>query len=199
MTTNPVSEPERADGFFVRWARRKAEQRRNEPVVAAAVAPPMLDALPAPNAVEPATPPTTEPAPTLDDVALLAPGAEVSRFIQPGVDAGVQRAALKKLFADPHFNVMDGLDVYIDDYGKPDPIPESMLRQMNQSKFLRLFEEDEKQQTQPQVPGAIAPSSEVEATAPVDGPAHPRPDEDPDLQLQPDDPDRWPGAPEEPR
>jgi hypothetical protein len=33
----------------------------------------------------------------------------------------VRNAALKKLFTDPHFNVMDGLDVYIDDYGKPDP------------------------------------------------------------------------------
>ena len=30
---------------------------------------------------------------------------------------------MKKLFSDPHFNVMDGLDTYIDDYGKPDPIP----------------------------------------------------------------------------
>ena len=28
---------------------------------------------------------------------------------------------------------MDGLDTYIDDYGKPDPIPMPMLRQMNQS------------------------------------------------------------------
>ena len=30
---------------------------------------------------------------------------------------------MKKLFSDPHFNVMDGLDTYIDDYGKPDPLP----------------------------------------------------------------------------
>jgi hypothetical protein len=40
---------------------------------------------------------------------------------------------MKKLFSDPHFNVMDGLDSYIADYGKPDPIPLSMLRLMNQS------------------------------------------------------------------
>jgi hypothetical protein len=39
--------------------------------------------------------------------------------------------ALKKLFTDPHFNVMDGLDTYIDDYGKPDPIPESWYGRMN--------------------------------------------------------------------
>ena len=53
---------------------------------------------------------------------------------------------MKKLFADPHFNVMDGLDTYIDDYGKPDPIPLAMLRQMNQSKFLRLFDDDEEEE-----------------------------------------------------
>ena len=39
----------------------------------------------------------------------------------------VKRAALRKLFTDPHFNVMDGLDIYIDDYSKPDPMPEGML------------------------------------------------------------------------
>ena len=50
---------------------------------------------------------------------------------------------MKKLFADPHFNVMDGLDIYIDDYSKSDPIPESMLRQMASAKFLKLFDEDE--------------------------------------------------------
>ncbi|RZT97629.1 DUF3306 domain-containing protein [Rivibacter subsaxonicus] len=211
--TAPERESDPADGgFFSRWSRRKAEQRREEPAVVPAVVPPVAGATPAPVAVEPAALPAAlpaaeqaPPAPTLEDVALLAPGDEVSRFIKPGVDAGVQRAALKKLFADPHFNVMDGLDTYIDDYGKPDPIPESMLRQMNQSKFLRLFEEDEEKPVQQPVT-AVAPatapdaapvsSSEVEATAPVDGPANTPPDEDPDLQLQPDDPDRRPGAPE---
>ena len=46
---------------------------------------------------------------------------------------------MKKLFADPHFNVMDGLDTYIDDYGKPDPIPQSMLRQLDQSAVPRAL------------------------------------------------------------
>lgn len=33
-------------------------------------------------------------------------------------EESVKRAALKKLFSDPRFNVMDGLDVDIDDYSK---------------------------------------------------------------------------------
>ena len=55
----------------------------------------------------------------------------------------VRNAAMKKLFADPQFNVMDGLDIYIDDYSKSDPIPEAMLRAMTSSKFLKLFDDEE--------------------------------------------------------
>ncbi len=62
-----------------------------------------------------------EPALTLDDVARLTPSADFSRFVARSVDPAVRNAALKKLFADPRFNVMDGLDTYIADYGKPDP------------------------------------------------------------------------------
>jgi hypothetical protein len=50
---------------------------------------------------------------------------------------------MKKLFTDPHYNVMDRLDIYIDDYSQPDPIPESMLRQMVSAKFLNLFKTEE--------------------------------------------------------
>jgi hypothetical protein len=63
--------------------------------------------------------------------------------MQSGVDAVDRNAALKKLFTDPHYNQMDGLDIYIDDYGKPDPIPEAMLKRLMASKFLGLFEEEE--------------------------------------------------------
>jgi hypothetical protein len=43
---------------------------------------------------------------------------------------------LKQLFRDPHFNVMDGLDVYIDDYSKPDPIDPDIVRQMVQGRYI---------------------------------------------------------------
>ncbi|MGA0611805.1 DUF3306 domain-containing protein [Caldimonas sp. KR1-144] len=178
------------EGFFSRWSRQKLAERPADPAPEAPVAPPVTPApvaVPAPVEM-PAAESPAEPAPTLDDVARLAPGDEVSRFVRAGVEPDVQRAALKKLFADPHFNVMDGLDVYIDDYGRPDPIPESMLRQMAQSKFLRLFDEDEHPENAPQEPAASEPRSQAELE-PEHGPATPA-DEDPDLQLQRDDPAR---------
>ena len=82
------------------------------------------------------------PVPTLEDVATLTRTSDYSRFVQPGVGRDVSNAAMKKLFSDPHFNVMDGLDTYIDDYGKADPLPPSMLRLMNQAATLGLFDEE---------------------------------------------------------
>ncbi len=67
----------------------------------------------------------------------------------PGVDAQVKNAAMKKLFADPHFNVMDGLDTYIDDYGRADPIPKAMLRQMVQARMLGLLDDELEEQPLP--------------------------------------------------
>ena len=79
--------------------------------------------------------------PDLPPVESLTPDSDFTRFMQPDVPRASRNAAMKKLFTDPHFNVMDGLDIYIDDYTKEDPIPESMLRELAQSKMLGLFDE----------------------------------------------------------
>jgi hypothetical protein len=54
------------------------------------------------------------------------------------VEEGVKRAALKKLFSDPRFNVMDGLDTYIDDYTKSEPISEAMLATLEHARQTLL-------------------------------------------------------------
>jgi hypothetical protein len=53
-----------------------------------------------------------------------------------GVDESVKRSAMKKLFTDPHFNIMDGLDIYIDDYNKFEPISPALLASLNHAKAL---------------------------------------------------------------
>lgn len=138
-----------ADGFLGRWARRKQEVREGRPVEEPVVPVAAPDPVPAhagtvqvavvPPAAQPVEPP---PPPTLQDVRALTPQSDFSPFMARDVDPEVKNAAMKKLFSDPHFNKMDGLDIYIDDYSKPDPLPESMLRQMASAKFLNLFEEE---------------------------------------------------------
>jgi len=194
------------EGFLSRWSRRKAQVRTGveaepAPAAPAVVATPLSAPLPAaPPASDVAAPPAAEapPLPTMDDVAALTRESDYARFVMPGVDDGVKSAAMKKLFSDPHFNVMDGLDTYIDDYNKPDPIPLAMLRQMNQSKFLGLFDDDEQRDGEPddnrriepmQAPAPVLPS-ETAADAAPDPIAD---DHHADLQLQPDDDPGRPG------
>jgi hypothetical protein len=67
-------------------------------------------------------------------------------FFHPKVDEDVRRAALKKLFSDPRFNVMDGLDVYIDDYSKTEPIPPAMLAGLRQAQKILEWAKGEEQE-----------------------------------------------------
>lgn len=124
-----------ADGFLGRWSKRKAGLEA-DPLEKKVEAPKDLSAAPAVEKIED----EATPLPTLDDVAKIDRfDPDFSAFMKPDVDPSVQQAALKKMFTDPHFNIMDGLDIYIDDYSKPDPLPPGMLERMVQSDMLNLF------------------------------------------------------------
>jgi Protein of unknown function (DUF3306) len=86
---------------------------------------------------------TEAPLPTMADVHKLTAESDFSPFVAKNVSPEVRNSAMKKLFTDPHYNVMDRLDIYIDDYSQPDPMPESMLRQLASAKFLNLFKAEE--------------------------------------------------------
>lgn len=109
------------EGFLGRWSRVKAEAREIE------AAPPT-----------PAQAPAGDEPPELPPVEELTLDSDFSGFFHPKVDEDVRRSALRKLFSDPHFNVMDGLDTYIDDYSKTEPIPAAMLASLKQAQ--RIFE-----------------------------------------------------------
>jgi len=124
-----------ADGFLSRWSKRKAGKEDDlvEQPKEAVQAP-----APIPTDAE------TKPPASLEDVEKIDRFApDFSAFMKPDVDPAVQQAALKKMFTDPHFNIMDGLDIYIDDYSKPDPLPPGMLERMVQSDMLNLFRKTE--------------------------------------------------------
>jgi len=105
----------------------------------------------------------------------------------------VKNAAMKKLFADPRYNVMDCLDVYTGDYSRPDPIPHAVLRKLASAKFLGLFDEEERQEEAARqardvadnlTEQTVAQSSPVPQAVPEvpELPEH----ADPDLRLQQD-------------
>ena len=210
------------EGFLARWSRRKAaiaapaDERNVAPAATPAVTPAPPPSAPADAgpgetaaAAEAGGSPPQPPAPTLADVAALTRESDYARFMAPGVDRSVRNAAMKKLFSDPRFNVMDGLDVYIDDYSKPDPLPLEMLKKLRQSELLGLFREDVAA-TAPAAASVAAeasadnagvsaspPTPRAQSAPSTDEPS--RAEDDPDLRLQPDDVDRRPGAGESAR
>ena len=132
-----------SDDFLSRWSRRKIEARKKDPAVSTddpvipapdegvrGQAPAVIQAEPPPVPPEPRPP---EPLPPVES---LTPESDFTPFMKGEVDPGIRRQALKALFQDPRFNVMDGLDVYIDDYSKPDPLPEGWLEKMNMATRL---------------------------------------------------------------
>ena len=154
------------DGFLGRWSQRKQAQRAGVPLDEPPAPTPAPTAAPtsthtpkpaadapapeAPSGAQPAPEPAPPP-PSLEDARQLTPASDFRPFMARDVAPEVRNAAMKKLFADPQFNVMDRLDTYIDDYSLPDPLPASMLRQMASAQFLKLFDDDNEAET-PQPP-----------------------------------------------
>lgn len=149
------------EGFLRRWSRRKTESRQGgEPAPEPLPGAELQDVLPPARALSQAADPAPQAdadlpsraaggagdavtsdaprLPTMDDVAMLTLDSDYSSFVARGVDQAVRRTALKKLFADPHFNTMDRLDIYIDDYNKPSPLSGTMLASLRHA--ARLFE-----------------------------------------------------------
>ena len=148
---------ENSGGFFSRWSQRKqavklglAEEDVRQDL-AQVKAQDKLQPSPQNSAVSVASgkPVATDNAaespqlPTLTDVEQLTPDSDFSTFMTQGVSPEVRNAAMKKLFTDPHYNVMDGLDIYIGDYNTPDPLPAGMLAKMVGAQFLGLVKAPE--------------------------------------------------------
>ena len=127
------------EAFFERWSRRKQEQAQEE-------------AKPAPPAEARVEPAPAAPLPAIED---LKPDSDYTPFMDPRVDTGTRRSALKKLFTDVHFNAIDPFEPYSIDLTGEDPIPPEMLKTLNHAKRL-LFDEPEKV-TEAQAPADSSP------------------------------------------
>ncbi len=133
------------DSFLSRWSRRKLETEKQPERPQAPAA----------------------PAPELPSLDKLTSESDFRAFMDSRVDPGLRRAALKKLFSDPRFNVIDQLDIYIDDYTKSDPIPEEMLKSLEYAK-RNLFGGEQNKEIAEAPPAAEPPAPAADDQAPGD-------------------------------
>ena len=167
--------------FVSRWARLKREARER------------AETPPPPKPETPADP--KAPLPELPPVDKLDFDSDYRGFFHPKVDEDTRRAALKKLFSDARFNVIDQMDIDIEDYSKYAPLSAAVVASLKQTQnilqWAREREEDEKKKEQladrdrqqvehPEAlpePGtadaAVPATSEPAAAAPAEAPATP--------------------------
>ena len=165
-------------GFLDRWSRRKLASA-GKALLADAPAPGMPpaaesggqgDLVPtgarpahAPDAGAEAAAPSAVEA-QLPAVEGLTLASDFTGFLKEEVSEALRRKALQKLFADPHFNRMDGLDIYIDDYSLPDPIPPEAMAKLKSAREWLMANETEVEA------GAEAPVLPAERTDAEDVP-----------------------------
>jgi hypothetical protein len=137
------------DDFLRRWSRRKRDADAQAKV-------------PAPK------PAPSDPAPKLPSIDSLTFESDFKAFMHAKVEESVKRAALKKLFADPRFNVIDFMDVYIDDYTKDDPIPAAMMAELQHSRSTLFGREEQKKKDEEQ--DEPKPQELAQAPAPAEAP-----------------------------
>jgi hypothetical protein len=73
----------------------------------------------------------------LPSMSCISLTEDFTPFMQANVPQALKQQALRALFKEPHFNVMDGLDIYIDDYTVFEPIAPEVMATLSSWKWLR--------------------------------------------------------------
>jgi hypothetical protein len=155
-----------SDSFFNRWSRQKSLQRDLQAPAPAAPAQPQALPVPTPAAPGPdaATAVPDTPAPTVDDAQALDVGADVRRYLQADVSEAARHLALKKLFADPQYNVISDMDDYVEDFSQLATLTAQEVSQLEQFKSLNPLKDPF-----PAAPEA-KPADDTAASAPNETP-----------------------------
>lgn len=155
--------------FLARWSRLKREARTEVPKQPPAQ-PRAAEAAPPQGSAAAAVPPAAE-APPLPPVETLTPESDFRPFMAANVPPQTRQAALKKLFADAHFNVPDPFEAYSEDYTRAEPIPRAMLKALEHAKRLLAEESEQPDAAQP-------PQVQAEAAGAPAEPNHGAPGQD---------------------
>ena len=116
--------------------------------------------------------PVPDALPSLDS---LTPQSDFSPFMARDVDPQLRNLAMNNLFTDPHYNVMDRLDIYIDDYSTHPPLSLDVIRQMSISKTLGLFDDEEEMDATGKISTAQPHETEIPQLEQVAAPPSPVP------------------------
>jgi hypothetical protein len=165
------------ENFASRWSRRKIEALKDKPAEPKPSSEPTISAAPADAASAPPGVPAPSELPSLESLKGLA--SEYTEFLKPGVDEHLRRSALKKLFADPHFENFERFEAYCEDFTKGEPIPLAMLKTLEHAKDLLFGDEEkkdapagaEKPAAEPPTEAAAKAQGEAQAEAPPPEPA----------------------------
>jgi Protein of unknown function (DUF3306) len=181
------------EAFLARWSRLKREGGEPEQVPAGPAAS---------DAAQPGGGNAAEaPMPELPPIDQLTPESDFRPFMDPRVPEALRRVALKKLYADPHFNVQDMLDDFAEDYNTLlETLPAGMADRLAHARRT-LLGRDEADRIEVEEREAAAKSAAGGASQPREGPidtAAPPPQtaqvaEAPTEEPQP----QQPGAPKE--
>jgi Protein of unknown function (DUF3306) len=111
------------EAFLSRWSRLKRAEGEQQP--------------------DPPARPGDEAAPALPPLDQVTPESDFAPFMHPKVADALRRVALKKLFADPHFNVPDLNEAFSGDWTGGEPIGPELLKTLNQARTVLYREEEE--------------------------------------------------------
>lgn len=153
--------------FLSRWSRLKRER------VDVEQAPASVARSPADASTPPQAPSADEPLPELPPIDQLTPESDFRPFMDPRVPEALRRMALKKLYADPHFNVQDMLDDYAGDYTVLEALPAGMVGKLAHARRTLLgrdeadrIEAEERQATEQADAARVPPRPAEVAEAP---------------------------------
>ena len=147
--------------FLARWSRLKTTANRDGETIASdesSAAPAVADES---DAEETGAPELTDA--DMPPVETLHGESDVSGFLSKGVSEGLRRAALRKLFHSPKFNVCDGLDDYCEDFTNFAPLGATITADMRHHMERLVKESLDKAESLAAEPEVRAKAATVEA------------------------------------
>lgn len=147
-----LAEDEAERGFLSRWSRRKQAIARGE-----------TPAEPPPPAVVAAPAPATAPdEPALPDPLSLGMADDFSAFLRDKVPPALKHKAMQHLFSHPHFNELDMMDVYMEDFNLVPNLEPASLDLVKHAKAV-LNPEPDPRYAEPEPPDGVVEDGTVES------------------------------------